>query len=91
MIVLELFLTIAAATLILISFTSRYMSHVLRMNRDGTIISDSSGWSVTMFNGTFWFAVFGPDWRKRYRPTMAVGYCNTHVWWYTPLPKRTKP
>lgn len=64
-----------------------FKDHVMRLRRDGTMISDPSGWTVTAFGDRYWVACFREDWRRRYPTTWAVGIGRTHVWWYEPRRK----
>lgn len=60
---------------------------VMRVQRDGTIVSDYSrgAWSLELFD--CWLACFGEDFRQRYGATWAVGYGRDKMWWYYPPPK----
>lgn len=62
----------------------RYRPFIMRVRRDGTIISDSSGWLVSLFGDRCWIARFGAEWRERYPWTWACGCGRDRVWFYTP-------
>lgn len=78
---------LVALAVILVLLTSRYKPFVMRLRRNGQMISDPDGWTITLLNDNVWIARFGKGWRERYPTTWAVGYKRSHVWFYEPRGK----
>lgn len=75
---------LVALALVLLVLSSRYKPFVMRLRRNGSMIADPNGWTITLFYDNVWIARFGKDWRASYNSTWAVGYKRSHIWFYEP-------